>query len=198
MTIQITAKKTWLPAVILLLPFLMFYWMLPFVSGQMLGTDYINYHVFHQLDLLFSIKTGSFPLYAPACYYGQSSVYPHAQLYHPLGYLASLMPGFWNGCSLEWLTLFRLLCLGICHFCLFRFLRKMNLHPPAAFLISLITVYNLRMLALFWNVIALESYTGTLFLCAAIGFYYLKPTGWRGPLLVVTAFYWLVTSDFPP
>ena len=176
----------------------MFYWMIPFVSGLTLGSDYINYHIYHHLDLLFSIKSGSFPLYAPACYYGQTSVYPHAQLYHPAAHLASLLPGFWQGYSLEWLTLFRLLSLGLAHFCLFVFLKKMSLSRSMAFLISLIIVYNLRMLALFWNVIALDAYTGTVFLCAAIGCCYLKPYGRRGPLLIMAAVYWLITSDFPP
>ena len=172
--------------------------MIPFVSDLTLGSDYINYHVYHQLDLLFSIKSGSFPLYAPACYYGQSSVYPHAQLYHPLAYLAALMPGFWQGYSLDWLTLFRLISLASCHFCLFRFLEKMRLNRTAAFIVSLVTVYNLRMLALFWNVTALEAYTGMLFLCAASGCYYLNPVSRRAPLLIIGATYWLITSDFPP
>ncbi len=184
--------------IIFLLPLVLFYWMLPFVSSQSLGSDYINYHVYHQLDLLFSVKSGSFPLYAPACYYGQSSVYPHAQLYHPMGYLATFMPGFWQGYSLEWITLFRLIILAFCHFCLFRFLKQMRLGPTTAFIFSLITVYNLRMLAIFWNATALEAYTGTLLLCSAIGCYYLKQTGWRPPLLIVGTTYWLITSDFPP
>ncbi|MFO8048431.1 MAG: discoidin domain-containing protein [Desulfosudaceae bacterium] len=183
---------------IIILPFLLFYWMVPFVSGHMLGSDYINYHVYHQLDLLFSIKSGSFPLYAPACYYGQSSTYPHAQLYHPVIYLASLMPAFWQGYSLEWLTLFRLLSLAACHLLLYRFLKKIGLKTPAAWLISLVTVYNLAMLALFWNAVALESYTGTLFLCVAIGWYYLEPERRFGTILVVLATYWLITADFPP
>lgn len=181
-----------------LLPGVLFYWMVPFFASLGLGTDYVNYHVYHQLDLLFSVKNGSFPLYAPACYYGQASVYPHAQLYHPLGYLASLMPGFWRGYSLEWLTLFRLISLAFCHFCLFCFLRRMSLDRLMAFVVSLITVYNLRMLDIFWNAVALEAYTGTLFLCAAIGCYFLKPNAWRGPLLIIVATYWLMTSDFPP
>lgn len=182
----------------LALPFLFFYWLTPFVSDQTLGSDYINYHIYHQLDLLFSVKTGAFPLFAPACYYGQSSAYPHAQLYHPLGYLASLMPGFWQGYSLEWLTLFRLIILALCHFCLYQFLARLPLSRFMAFIISLITVYNLRMLDLFWNVIALEAYTGTLLLCSAIGCYFLKTTRRQGPLLIIGAAYWLLTSGFAP
>ena len=192
------SKNSFCLLAIFLLPFVLFYWMIPFASNMTLGTDYINYHVFHQLDLLFSVKSGSFPLYAPACYYGQSSVYPHAQLYHPLGYLAALMPGFWQGFSLDWLTLFRLITLAFCHLYLFYFLKQMRLTRMMAFIISLVTVYNLRMLALFWNATALEAYTGTIFLCAAIGCYYLKQTGWRLPLLIIGATYWLINSDFPP
>ncbi len=181
------------------LPFLLFYWMLPFVSGRILGTDYINYHIHHHLDLMFSIKSGSFPLFAPECFYGQSAAaYTQAQTYHPLTWVASILPGYWNGLSLEWFTLLRLATLAICHLAVFHFLRRFPINRWLALILSTITVYNLRMLSLFWHGAALEAYTGFLFLCTAIGTYLLSPSRIKGPLLIIFAAYWLLTSGYPP
>jgi hypothetical protein len=53
------------------------------------------------------------------------------------------------------------------------------------------------MLDLFRYGASLESWTGHLFLCAAIGFYYLKPTRWKGPAFIIGAAYWLICSGHP-
>ncbi|MCP4683294.1 MAG: hypothetical protein GY864_13265 [Desulfobacterales bacterium] len=66
-----------------------------------------------------------------------------------------------------------------------------------AFIVSVITVYNLRMLDLFRYGASLESWSGHLFLCIAIAWYFLKPTKLCGPLLIVGATYWLVCSGHP-
>lgn len=197
---QLTVVNNRLPYFFLLiLPFVLFYWMIPFIGNFTLGTDYINYHIYHHLELMFSIKTGSFPLFAPECFYGQSAAaYTQAQIYHPITWLAALMPGYWCGYSLDWITLFRLLSLGCCQILLFRYLLKINAEPRPAFLISLITVYNHRTLALFWHGCALEAYTGMIVLCTAVGSYYLTPHRKRHALLVIFATYWLVTSGYPP
>ncbi|MDY6906507.1 MAG: hypothetical protein SWH61_17685 [Thermodesulfobacteriota bacterium] len=181
------------------LPLILFYWMIPFCSDLTLGTDYVNYHIYHQLDLLFSIKSGTFPLYAPECFYGQSAAaYTQAQIYHPLPYIASILPGFWDGYSLEWMTALRMVLLFISHITLFRFVRRLKISNIPALIISTIIVYNMRTLALFWNGAALEAYTGFLFLCISIGMYCLSPTRLKGPAWIIFSTYWLLTSGYPP
>ncbi|MCK5506495.1 MAG: discoidin domain-containing protein, partial [Thermodesulfovibrionia bacterium] len=44
---------------------------------------------------------------------------------------------------------------------------------------------------------ALEAYTGHLLLCAAIGWYFIKPSKWLGPLSIIALTYWLVCSGHP-
>ena len=58
--------------IIILLPFLLLYWMIPFVSNLTIGNDYPLYSIQWQMELLFSIKTGSFPLYAPGFAFANS------------------------------------------------------------------------------------------------------------------------------
>ena len=183
---------------VLFIPFLMFYWMLPFVSELTLGNDYVLFPIHHQLELMFCLKTGSFPLYIPGFAGGQSaSALTLGQLYHPISHLTSLLPGYWSGKALEWNTFFRLISMGFAHLWLFHLLKKLNIRAIWAFAISFMTVYNLRMLDLFRYGASLESWTGYLFLCAAIGFYYLKPAPWKGPVLIIGATYWLICSGHP-
>ena len=181
-----------------LIPFLMFFWMLPFVSKLTLGNDYAAYSIHHQLELMFSIKNGSFPLYVPGFSGGQTaSALTQGQIFHPISHLSSWLPGYWTGKALEWITLFRLISLGLAQFLLFHLLRRLKVDLLWAFVFSFITVYNLRMLDLFRYGASLESWTGYLFLCAAIGFDYLKPTKWQGPVFIIGATYWLICSGHP-
>src|SRR4030066_59057 len=130
---------------IIILPFLLLYWMLPFLSDITLGADYQLFSINEQIELLFSIKTGSFPLYVPGYSFGHSSsALTLGQIYHPISHIASLLPGYWNGKALEWNTFLRLLSLGLTHLALFAFLRRLRLNMLFSFLLSLITVYNLR------------------------------------------------------
>ena len=185
-------------AFIFCLPFLMLHWMLPFVSDVTIGNDYIDYPIDHQLELMFALKTGSFPLYIPGFAGGQTaSALTLGQLFHPISHLSSWLPGYWNGKALEFNTLFRLLSLGLAHLMLFRLLKKLNIDFILAFVFSFMTVYNLRMLDLFRYGASLESWTGHLYLCTAIAFYYLKPTRWKGPLFIISATYWLICSGHP-
>jgi hypothetical protein len=187
-----------LNGIILLLPFLIFFWTLPFVSGITIGNDYPRFSIHEQIQLMFSIKTGSFPLYVPGYAGGQSaSALTLGQLFHPISHLTSLLPGYWSGKALEWNTLFRLLTLGVAHLLLFNLLKKFKINILWAFVLSFITVYNLRMLDLFRYGASLESWTGYLFLCSAIGFYHLKPSQWKGPVFIVGATYWLICSGHP-
>ena len=139
-------------AVICSIPFLMFHWMLPFVSELTLGNDYVLFPIDQQLELLFSLKTGSFPLYVPGFAGGQTaSALTLGQLFHPISHFSSLLPGYWGGKALEWNTLFRLLSLGLAHLMLFHLLKKFKINFIWAFVFSFITVYNLKMLDLFRN-----------------------------------------------
>ena len=184
--------------IIIILPFLIFYWMIPFVSNLTIGNDYQLYSIQWQMELLFSIRTGSFPIYAPGFAFGHStSAMTLAQIYHPFTYISSHLPGYWNGKALQLNTLLRLLSLGLAQLALFAFLRKIRLNTLFSFLLSSITVYNLRMLDMFRFGASLETYTGFLFLCTAIGRYFLKPSKLLGPLSIIGATYWLICSGHP-
>jgi len=96
-----------------------------------------------QIELLFSIKTGSFPLYAPViispllkCSHIRSS-------FPSISHIASLMPGYWNGKALECNTFFAYFNTWIYSLALFSFLRQLRLNTLFLFVLSLITVYNL-------------------------------------------------------
>lgn len=183
--------------IIVLLPFLFFYWMLPFVSRLTIGSDYLEI-IRMQMELLFSIRTGSFPLYVPGFASGHSSsALTLGQIYHPVSYIASIVPGYWEGKLIDVNNLLKLLSLGLAHLTLFAFLRKIRLTIPLSFIISLITVYNLRILDLWRYGPALEAYTEYIYLCAAIGWYFLSPTRWLGPLCIIGATFILVCNGHP-
>lgn len=176
----------------------MFYWMVPFVTDLTIGNDYDEYSIQNQMELLFSIKTGSFPLYAPGYALGHSSsALTLGEVFHPLSHVASILPGYWNGKALQWNTFLRLLSLGLAHLALFAFLRKIRLNTLFSFLLSCITVYNLRMLDMFRFGASLETYTGFLLLCAAIGWYFIERKKRIVPLSIIGATYLLVCSGHP-
>ncbi|MGB5616556.1 MAG: YfhO family protein [Desulfobacterales bacterium] len=152
----------------------------------------------HQLELMFSIKTGSFPLFVPGFSGGQSSsALTLSQIYHPISHIASILPDYWNGKALEWNTFLRLLSLGLAQFSLFFFLRCLKVGTAAAFVLSVIAVYNLRMLDLFRYGASLESWTGFIFLFSTIGTHYLRPTSFKSQFLIICSTYWLVCSGHP-
>jgi hypothetical protein len=184
--------------IIIILPFLLFYWMIPFVTDLTIGNDYDEYSIQNQMELLFSIKTGSFPLYVPGYALGHSSsALTLGQIFHPISYIASLLPGYWDGKALQWNTFLRLLSLGLVHLALFSFLRKIQLNTVFSFLLSCITVYNLRMLDMFRFAASLETYTGFLLLCTAIGWYFIEPTKQLATLSIIGATYLLLCSGHP-
>lgn len=199
MNIASTTEKVPYPIyfIIIILPYLIFYWMCPFVAELTLGMDYPRFSIEQQMELLFSIKTGSFPQYVPGFNLGHSSVaLTLSQIYHPISHIASILPGYWSGYALEWNTLLRLLSLGFTHLALFVFLRKLRLNIILSFLLSLITVYNLRMLDLFrYGVV--EAYVGHLLLCIAIGWYLIYPNKILAPVAIIGATYLLVCSGHP-
>jgi hypothetical protein len=177
----------------------MFYWMVPFFSDLTLGADYPIFSINEQMEILFSIQNGSFPQYVPGYKFGHSSsALTLSQVYHPLSHIASILPGYWAGKALEWNTFLRLLSLGLVHMLLFAFLRKIRVNTLFSFLLSLITVYNLRMLEAFRYGASLEAYTATLLLCTVICWYFISPSRWLGPLCITGATYLLICSGHPP
>lgn len=182
---------------IILLPFLFFYWMIPFVSHLTIGSDYLE--ILHmQEEFLFSVRTGSFPLYVPGFGGGHStSALTLGQLFYPVSYLASITPGYWEGNLVDVNNLFKLLSLGFAHLVLYAFLRKIRLNMLFSFILSLITVYNLRIPDLYRYGPALEAYFAHYFLCIAIGWYFVAPRKWLGPLCMIITTYMLVCSGHP-
>ena len=182
---------------ILLLPFFIFHWQAPFLGTRSIGNDYPVFNRY-QVELQYCLKHGSFPLYVPGFAGGQTSAaLTMGQVYHPISHLASILPGYWQGKSLECNTFLRLLSLGLVHLGLFILLGRLRLNSILSFIISFITVYNLRMLDLFRYFASLENYTGYLFLCMAMAFYFLKPTRFIGPLSMIFSTYLLVCGGHP-
>ncbi|MBI4707808.1 MAG: YfhO family protein [Candidatus Omnitrophica bacterium] len=172
--------------------------MAPFLSGLRISHDY-PVLIKEQIELLFSINTGSFPLYVPGYHLGHSSMaLTMGQLFHPISYIASLLPGYWSGKALEWNTFLRLSSLGLTQLALFSFLKQIRLNTLFSFILSLITVYNLRMLEAFRYGASMEAFTAHLFLCAMIGKYYISPSKWLVPLSLIGATYLLACSGHPP
>jgi len=187
------------PLFCLALPFGVFYWMLPFVSGLTLGQDYGVHAVIHQMHLLFSLKNGAFPLYIPEYAGGGQSAGALTQgyLFHPLTHLAGLMKPYWNGDALEVYTLINLISLGLTHWALFYFLRRLRLCGTLAFVFSLITVYNLRMLDHFRYGGALQNYNAFLMLAVCLGLLCLRPHRWRLCAAAILSAYLLVCGGQP-
>jgi hypothetical protein len=182
----------------LALPFIVFYWLLPFISGLTIGNDYGLFSIQQQLELQYSIEHDSFPLYVPGFAEGRSSAaLTLGQIFHPASHLSALMPGYWDGLALEWNTLFRLLQLGVAQLVVFLLLTRLRITWPVAFFLSFITIYNLRMLDLFRYGASLENYTGHIFLCTAIGYYFLKPSKFSGPLFIIIGTYLLICGGHP-
>ena len=102
---------------------------IPFLSDLTLGNDYVGFPIQHQIELMFSVKMGSFPLYVPGFAGGQSaSALTLGQIFHPISHLSSILPGYWEGKALEWNTLFRLLSLGVAHLSLFLLIRRFGIN----------------------------------------------------------------------
>lgn len=183
---------------IILLPFFILYWMVPFLGDLRISHDY-PVLIKEQLELLFSLKTGSFPLYVPGYHLGHSSTaLTMGQLYHPISHIAALLPGYWAGKALELNTFVRLLTLGAAQLALFSFLRQMRVSTVFSFVISFVTVFNLRMLEAMRYGASLEAFTGHLLLCALMGRYCIRPSGWALPVTITALTYMIVCSGHPP
>jgi hypothetical protein len=185
-------------AIIATLPFVVFWWLVPGLGALTLGNDYVAFPISHQMELMYCLKHGSFPLFVPGFAGGRAAAaLTLGQLYHPLPHLATLIPGYWNGRALDWCTLVRLASLALCQLAAFHLLRRLDLGRAAAFAVSFLAVYNLRTLDMFRYGAALENTTGLLLLCSAMALYYLSPTRVLGPGCVIGATYLLATGGHP-
>jgi len=183
---------------ILLLPFCVFYWLVPVFSNITIGNDYSGYSLNQQIELMFSLKMSTFPLFVSGFEGGHSAAaLTLGQIWHPIARLAEISPGYWNGHALDWGTFYRLVSLGAAQALLFTLLRFASIPPAIAFLLSFITVYNFRMLDQFRYGAGLEAYTGCIFFIVASGYKYLKSSGPIGIAWIALATYWLVTSGHP-
>ncbi len=191
-------NKNWIINLIIIFhPFILLFWLSPF-SNHTIGNDYSFYPILHQLELYLSLKMGSFPLYVPSFATGNNiTALTLGQLYHPISIISSKMPFYWDGKCLEWNTLFRLLSLGFAQLYLYSFLRKFKLSNFWSYLLSLITVYNLRMLDLFRYGASLESWTGFLFTITTLLFLFNYPNINKFKFTLIFAIYWLITSGHP-
>ena len=182
----------------LLLPFVVFHWTLPFFSDHIIGNDYTMFSPPQQMELQYSIKHGTWPLFSPGFAGGRpAAALTLGQLFHPISHIAAAIPGYWDGDALNITTLLRLLSLGLAQLALLVLLRKLSLRTDLAFIISFITVYNMRMLDTFRFGASLESYTGHIFLFTALALYYLKPTKLTGPIAIIFSTFWLVVGGHP-
>lgn len=183
---------------VIVLPFAVLYWTVPYVGETTVGMDYVLFPTAHQQELFYSVSHGTWPLYVPGFAGGRpAAALTLGQLYHPISHLASHIPGYWSGRALEHNTLLRLLFLGLTHLVLLGLLRRWGLRLEIAFLLSFIAVYNMRMLDAFRFGAALESYTGHLLLCGAVGLHYLTPTRLAGPAAMAGSTYLLVVGGHP-
>ena len=191
-------ERPLLAALLVILPFGVFFWLTPFLGKLTLGNDYPVYSIWWQLELQYSLHHGTFPLYAPGFAGGQSaSALTLGQLFHPLPHIAAQLPGYWQGNALEWSTFLRLIMLGMAQAGLFFLLRRASLSRLAAFILSFSAVYNLRMLDMFRYGASLENYTGFLYLVTAMGWYWFRPAGVAGPAFMILATYLLVCGGHP-
>jgi hypothetical protein len=187
-----------LQALICVLPFAVLYWLLPFAGSLTIGNDYPIFSIQQQMELQYSLVHRSFPLYAFGFAGGRSAAaMTLGQMYHPLSYLASHSPGYWKGYALEWNTFWRLASLGLTQLVLFNLLRRLKLSADFAFILSFVTVYNLRMLDMFRYGASLENYTGFLLLCAAMAYLYIMPDRFIRSLSVIVATYLLACGGHP-
>lgn len=179
-------------------PFVMLSWLAPVVGSRTIGNDYLRFSIQDQLDLMWSVRHGTFPLYLPGFASGHSAAAATmGQLYHPISWLAPALPGYWHGSALECNTFLRLLSLGLAQLVLYRLARRLHVPPLPSFLSTLVAVYNLRMLDSFRFGAALEGYVGMLYLVAAAGRLFLDEHGRLSVALVGASTYLLLVSGHP-
>lgn len=183
---------------ILVLPAVVLFWLVPFASDTTIGNDYGIFPIQQQMELNYAQEKGTFPLYAPGFAQGRSqAALTMGQLFHPISHLARHTPGYWDGHALSINTLYKLIGLGLVHLILFVFLRRLSLGIGPSLFLSVITVYNLRMLDLFRYGASLENYTGYLLLCASVGFLFMEKNKIAAAVAVVISAFLLICGGHP-
>ena len=176
----------------------MFAWMMPFISSLSIGNDYLIFSPGAEIDMMWSVWKGTFPLYMPGYASGHSTAsMTMGQLYHPIPWLSVVMPGYWSGHALQWNSFFRLLSLGGAQLALFKLLRRLKVTPVAAFVATFPVAYNLRMLDSFRYGASIDSYIGMLYVAAAGGFVFLDHRRKRPVALLGFATYLIAVSGHP-
>lgn len=182
----------------MLVPFVVLYWLVPSFSSLTIGADYRHYPIEAQMEVNHAIEYGTFPLYAPGFAGGQSAAaMTLGQAHHPITHIARWIPGYWEGDALAINTVFRLMELGLAQVLLLIALRAMGLSWTVSFILSLVTVYNLRMLDHFRYGASLENHVAFLALGAGILLYFQKPAArWVLPVIFIAS-YLLVVGGHP-
>ncbi|MEW6076924.1 MAG: hypothetical protein AB1724_03845 [Thermodesulfobacteriota bacterium] len=198
--IRLYLRKLSLPVLLLLLPGPLFHFMLPFTRTVIApGRDFIRYYLWPQMEYMVSVKFGSFPIYSPfvSCGDFTSLMAGIGQLYLPLPYLASLLPGYWTGFAFDWLLLLNLLMMSVSGIVLLVFLRRLSVSPLVAFALTSVTVFSPRSLVCLGYGFGSAAWAGHILTCAVLGLYFLNPDRIGKPLLIVGASYWTISSGHP-
>jgi hypothetical protein len=190
-------KTTIISGAILLLPFIIFWWLLP-GSPVTIGNDYPDYSIKSQMEYFYSISNGTFPLFVPDYWFGQTSAaLPLAQIYHPVAWLTYIMPGYWEKDTLLIYSSTKLISLGTANLVLFFFFTRMGLGKFLAFICSFVVIYNLRMLDLFRYGASLETYTGFILLIVSLEYLYRDIEKYSRKLFVIFSTYLVIVSGHP-
>lgn len=182
----------------LLLPFVLFFWMAPGIGPKIVGNDYLVHAPMEQMETQFALSRGEFPLFVPGYVSGTSvATLTMSQLWHPVSHLTAHLPGFSTGHIYDAIIFVDLLELGLTHLFLYLTLRRLGLGLALSYGLSLVTVYNLRMLDCLRFGASLDGYLGMLWLSCSLVWSYLEPGKRRHEVAVVLSTYLTVVSGHP-
>lgn len=161
-------------ALFLALPFLVLWRYAPGLSPLTLGNDYVLFPFDAQLEIVWAWRHGLVPHYVPGFAGGHSvAALTLGQAWHPLTWIAALVPGHGSGKAELIVTTLRLLELGLTHLAIHRASRATGLAWAPSFVLTTAVVFNARMLDSFRYGASLEGFCGMLLACAAFA------GGWR-------------------
>jgi hypothetical protein len=190
-------KTVLISGAILLLPFIVFAWLLP-GSPAIIGNDYPIFSIRFQMEYFYSILNGTFPLFIPDFWFGQTSAaLSLAQIYHPVAWLTYIIPGYWEKDALLIYSMMKLISIGIANLVLYFFFIRMGLVKFLAFICSFVVIYNLRMLDLFRYGASLEAYTGFILLVVSLEYLYRDTKRYCRRLFVIGSTYLVIVSGHP-
>lgn len=193
-----SALNVSLVVLMLVLPYIIFHWMLPTFSDLTIGNDYQVFPIQQQVELQYGLEKGEVPLYVPGFAEGHSaSALTLGQMYHPVRWLAAKLPGYWNGQALTANTIVKLLGIGLVHIFVFLFFRRLSLRRDLSFIFSFITVYNMRMLDMFRYGASLENYLAYVLVCVMLGFFYIYENMSVGALTIALSTFLLCVGGHP-